>query len=61
MTPKDILENENIPKVFFDVRDDFDALFAHFGVALKVVEDIQLMESASRGDHEKAKNSDWSC
>jgi exonuclease 3'-5' domain-containing protein 1 len=47
-TLKDILQDEKIPKVFFDVRNDSDALFAHFGVALQGVEDIQLMESASR-------------
>lgn len=45
---KDILQNEKIPKVFFDVRNDSDALFAHFGVALQGVEDVQLMESATR-------------
>ncbi|KAF1973091.1 hypothetical protein BU23DRAFT_465984, partial [Bimuria novae-zelandiae CBS 107.79] len=48
-TLKDILQDVNIPKVFFfDVRNDSDALFAHFGVALEGVEDIQLMESATR-------------
>ncbi|EOA81420.1 hypothetical protein ACJQWK_10841 [Exserohilum turcicum] len=47
-TLKDILEDEKIPKVFFDVRNDSDALFAHFSVALQGVEDVQLMESASR-------------
>ncbi|ORY03126.1 hypothetical protein BCR34DRAFT_617855 [Clohesyomyces aquaticus] len=47
-TLKDILQDENIPKVFFDVRNDSDALFAHFGVALKGVEDVPLMESATR-------------
>jgi len=47
-TLKDILQDEKIPKVFFDVRNDSDALFAHFGVALQGVEDIQLMESATR-------------
>ncbi|KAH8588252.1 ribonuclease H-like domain-containing protein [Bisporella sp. PMI_857] len=47
-TLKDILQDENIPKVFFDVRNDSDALFAHFGVALQGVEDVQLMESATR-------------
>lgn len=47
-TLKDILQDEKIPKVFFDVRNDSDALFSHFGVALKGVEDIQLMESATR-------------
>ena len=47
-TLKDILQDENIPKVFFDVRNDADVLFAQFGVALQGVQDIQLMESASR-------------
>ncbi|KAK6596825.1 hypothetical protein H4I96_09477 [Botrytis cinerea] len=35
-------------RVFFDVRTDSDALYAHFGVALQGVEDVQLMESATR-------------
>ncbi|KAF7945361.1 hypothetical protein EAE96_010136 [Botrytis aclada] len=47
-TLKDILQDGKIPKVFFDVRNDSDALYAHFGVALQGVEDIQLMESATR-------------
>lgn len=47
-TLQNILEDEKIPKVFFDVRNDSDALFAHFGMALRGVEDVQLMESATR-------------
>ena len=47
-TLKDILQDENIPKVFFDVRNDSDALFAHFGVRLQGVQDVQLLESATR-------------
>jgi exonuclease 3'-5' domain-containing protein 1 len=47
-TLKDILQDEKILKVFFDVRNDSDTLFAHFSVALQRVEDIQLMESATR-------------
>lgn len=47
-TLKDILQDEKIPNVFFDVRNDSDALFAHFGVALQGVEDVQLIESATR-------------
>ncbi|KAF1365573.1 hypothetical protein EJ07DRAFT_95460, partial [Lizonia empirigonia] len=42
------LQDGEIPKVFFDVRNDSDALFAHFGVALKGVEDVQLLESETR-------------
>ena len=47
-TLKDILQDETIRKVFFDVRNGSDALFAHFGVALQGIEDVQLMESATR-------------
>ena len=47
-TLKDILQHKMIPKVFFDVRNDLDALFAHFGVQLHGVEDVQLMGSATR-------------
>ncbi|KAL5396314.1 hypothetical protein PMIN06_012589 [Paraphaeosphaeria minitans] len=45
---KAILEAENIPKVFFDVRNDSDALFYHFKINLLGVDDLQLMELATR-------------
>jgi exonuclease 3'-5' domain-containing protein 1 len=45
---KTILESDKIPKVFFDVRNDSDALYAHFGIKLAGVQDIQLMELATR-------------
>lgn len=47
-TLKDILESEKIPKVFFDVRNDSDALYTHFGIELDGIEDVQLMELATR-------------
>lgn len=47
-TFKDILESPQILKVFFDVRNDSDALYAHYGIKLQGVRDIQLMESARR-------------
>ncbi|KAI1906044.1 hypothetical protein LOZ65_006895 [Ophidiomyces ophidiicola] len=47
-TLKDILESSDIPKVFFDVRNDSDALYSHFDIHLSGVEDIQLMELATR-------------
>jgi exonuclease 3'-5' domain-containing protein 1 len=47
-TLKDILQDKKILKVFFNVYNNSDALFAHFGVALQGVEDIQLIESATR-------------
>lgn len=45
---KFILESEQVPKVFFDVRNDSDALFGHFQVRLSGVRDVQLMEVATR-------------
>lgn len=47
-TLKTVLESSAIPKVFFDVRNDSDALYSHFGIKLAGVCDIQLMEIATR-------------
>ncbi|KAK7441061.1 3'-5' exonuclease [Colletotrichum acutatum] len=47
-TIKDFLENPDIKKVFFDVRNDSDALFHHFRISLDGIQDLQLMEFASR-------------
>lgn len=47
---KQILQSNDYKKAFFDVRNDSDALFHQFGVALRNVEDIQLMENATRPD-----------
>jgi exonuclease 3'-5' domain-containing protein 1 len=47
-TLKGILESTEIPKVFFDVRNDSDALFHHFKISLKCVIDVQLLELATR-------------
>ena len=35
-------------KFFFDVRNDADALFAHFQISMRGVHDIQLLEVATR-------------
>ena len=45
---RSILESALVPKVFFDVRNDSDALFAHFQISLQGVQDIQLLENATR-------------
>lgn len=45
---KKILESGTIFKVFFDVRNDSDALHAHFGIKLAGVIDLQLIEFATR-------------
>jgi exonuclease 3'-5' domain-containing protein 1 len=47
-TLKSILESPVITKVFFNLRNSSDALHHHFGVRLRGVEDIQLMENAAR-------------
>lgn len=47
-TLKDLLESEQYVKIFFDVRNDSDALFSHFKVSLAGVVDLQLVEYATR-------------
>lgn len=46
-TFRSILESAQVPKVFFDVRHDSDALFAHFQISLQCVHDLQLLELAA--------------
>lgn len=46
-----ILEADSIVKVFFDIRNDSDALFSHYGIRVQGIEDVQLMELASRYAH----------
>ncbi|KAG6139276.1 hypothetical protein E4U28_003902 [Claviceps purpurea] len=48
VTLKAVLEASQINKVFFDVRNDSDALFHHFQISLQGVQDLQLMELATR-------------
>lgn len=48
---KSILESPKIPKVFFDIRTDSDALYAQFGIKLAGIIDLQLMEVASRSKY----------
>ncbi|KAG9495807.1 hypothetical protein J7337_012365 [Fusarium musae] len=47
-TIKTILEDPQISKCLWDVRNDADALWAHYKVRLAGVTDIQLLENASR-------------
>jgi exonuclease 3'-5' domain-containing protein 1 len=55
-TLKSILESDAIPKAFFDVRNDSDALYSHFGIALAGICDIQLMELATRSFSKRCVN-----
>ncbi|KFA76992.1 hypothetical protein S40288_10256 [Stachybotrys chartarum IBT 40288] len=45
---KAILEDPLTPKCLWDVRNDADALWAHYEVRLAGVTDVQLLENASR-------------
>ncbi|KAH8742804.1 ribonuclease H-like domain-containing protein [Diaporthe sp. PMI_573] len=45
---KSIFEDPGIPKCFWDLRNDADALWALYKVGLAGVIDIQLLENASR-------------
>ncbi len=49
-TFKSIFEDPGISKCFWDVRNDADALWAHYRVGFAGVVDIQLLENASRKD-----------
>jgi exonuclease 3'-5' domain-containing protein 1 len=44
---KGILESATIPKVFFDIRNDSDALFSHYQISVEGINDLQLMELAT--------------
>ena len=55
-TLKHVLEDENIIKVFFDVRNDSDALYAHYDIELAGIHDLQLMEVATRNYNRRLLN-----
>ncbi|KAK5170253.1 uncharacterized protein LTR77_004839 [Saxophila tyrrhenica] len=55
-TLKSILESESIVKVFFDISNDSDALYSHFGVRVAGIQDVQLMELATRGHNKRCVN-----
>ncbi|KAG0638339.1 ribonuclease H-like domain-containing protein [Tuber brumale] len=48
---KMILESPSITKCLFDVRNDADALFNLYGISLRGVQDIQVMNYAVREVH----------
>ena len=45
---KSLLESDSIAKIFFDVRNDSDALYSHFQIRLDGIGAIQLLEFATR-------------
>ena len=52
---RSILESALVPKVFFDVRNDSDALFSHFQISLAGVHDVQLLEVATRSSQSRER------
>jgi exonuclease 3'-5' domain-containing protein 1 len=53
---KSILESPSVPKCFFDVRRDADALYNLFGVSMAGIWDLQLMELATRPGRKQCVN-----
>ncbi len=53
---RNILESSEIIKVFFDIRNDSDALYSLYGVHVCGIWDLQLMELASRNFQKKCVN-----
>ncbi|KAI7461193.1 hypothetical protein KC357_g8781 [Hortaea werneckii] len=47
-TIKQILESSEMRKVFLDIRNDSDALYSLHNIRVQGIEDLQLMELASR-------------
>ncbi|KAL3587586.1 hypothetical protein FPOAC2_13483 [Fusarium poae] len=47
-TLKEILESDSVTKVFFDVRNDSDALYGNYQIKLAGIHDLQLMELSTR-------------
>ncbi|KAL4934844.1 ribonuclease H-like domain-containing protein [Aspergillus oleicola] len=58
---KMILDSPSIPKVIFDVRHDSDALYGHFRIDLAGVQDLQLIELATRTFPKRRVNSLTRC
>ncbi|QSS63453.1 hypothetical protein I7I51_00511 [Histoplasma capsulatum] len=48
-----IMESPTIKKVMFDVRNESDALFSHYNIHLDGIQDLQLMELATRSGSKK--------
>ena len=53
---RNILESSEILKVFFDIRNDSDALYSLYDVRVRGIWDLQLMELASRNFQKKCVN-----
>ncbi|PPQ80869.1 hypothetical protein CVT25_001878 [Psilocybe cyanescens] len=45
---RNVLENDNIRKIFFDVRNDADSLYNLYSIELRNTYDLQVLEVAAR-------------
>ena len=52
---RSILESALVPKIFFDIRNDSDALFSHFQISVAGVHDVQLLELATRSSQSRER------
>jgi exonuclease 3'-5' domain-containing protein 1 len=55
-TLKEILESDSVTKVFFDVRNDSDALHGNYQIKLAGIHDLQLMELSTRSFSRRCVN-----
>ena len=53
---RNILESNEIIKVFFDIRNDSDALYSLYGIHVRGIWDLQLMELATRNFAKRCVN-----
>jgi exonuclease 3'-5' domain-containing protein 1 len=53
---RQILEDDKILVIFFDVRADSNAIYGHFGVHLRGVIDLQVMEMVTRSRRPTHRN-----
>jgi exonuclease 3'-5' domain-containing protein 1 len=60
-TIKRILESRDIVKVFFDIRNASDALFGLYNIRVEGIEDLQLLELASRDSPKEYVNGLATC
>lgn len=55
-TLRRILEDPALPKIFFDVRMDADALYGQYGISLAGIIDLQLMELSARAARDEGSD-----
>lgn len=61
LTLEDVFQSDDISKVFFNIRNDSDALFSLYDVHIKDFEDLQLQGVASSSPQQRCVNSLAKC